>query len=194
MHVKISFGLALLVFAAAAVGCGSKGKELKPNSPWDESLLEYFDDSIDFTINPQSLSGQWLFKYQKQLKGRLTHSEIVLGVDIISVTQKTTPEGRECKDLYCDVKANVKGDYGKDSITLVVCDNQPGFDSFREDDSRLFDRVLIAYVKLYENADGTVAMHWHLSPLSKDLKDGMDKIFKDGKVDDEDEKFIFSTE
>ena len=194
MHIKLSIGLAFLAFAAAAAGCGSKGNELKPKSPWDESLFEYFDDSIDFTINPQSLSGQWLFKYQKQLKGRLTHSEIVLGVKIISVTQKTTPKGRECKDLYSDVKANVKGDYEKDSITLTVCDDQPGFDSFREDDSRLFNRVLIAFVKLYEMEDGTVAMHWHLSPLSKDLKDGMDKIFKDGNVDDGVEKFIFSTE
>ncbi|MFH1434670.1 MAG: hypothetical protein ABIJ56_03035 [Pseudomonadota bacterium] len=194
MRIKLSFLPVLLVFAAAAAGCGSKGNELKPKSPWEESFHEYFDDSIDYTINPQSLSGQWLFTYQKQLKGRLTYSEIVLGVNVVSITQKTNPEGRGCKDLYCDVKANVKGNYAKDSVTLTVCDDQAGFDSLSEDDSRLFDRVMIAFVKLYENADGTVAMHWHLSPLSKDLKDGMDKIFKDGKVDDGEEKYIFSTE
>jgi hypothetical protein len=150
-----------------------------PKSPWEESLAEYFDDSVDFTVNPQSLSGQWLYKYQDQLKVRMASSEYVLGIQVISITKKTNPAGRECKDIYADVKARVKGDYEPGSLTLRVCDDEAGFDSFEEEDKRLYEKIFIAFLKLYEAGGGEVGIHWHLSPLSKGLKEGMDRILKE---------------
>lgn len=167
--------------AAALLGCGPKNNKLTPKSPWDEGLAEYFDDSVDFTLNPQSLSGQWLYKYQDQLAVRMLESELVLGVDIVSITKKSDPSGRGCKDLYTEVKAKVKGTYEQGNVTLRVCDDQAGFDSFKEEDTRLFDKTFIAFIKLYGMEDGSVGMHWHLSPLSKGLKEGMVKILKESK-------------
>ena len=170
-----------VVVTVAVLGCGPKNQTLKPQSPWDEGLAEYFDDSVDFTLNPQSLSGQWLYKYQDQLAVRMIESELVLGVNIISITKKSDPSGKDCKDLYSEVKARVKGDYAPGSVTLRVCDDQAGFDSFKEEDTRLFDKIFIAFIKLYAVEDDSVGMHWHLSPLSKGLKDGMDNILKQSK-------------
>jgi len=186
--------LTLVLAAAVWGGCGGKKETtLVPKSPWDEKLAEYFDDSVDFTINPQELSGQWLFKYQDQLAVRMIDSEFVLGIKIISVTQKTDPMGKACKDLYTEVKARVKGKYEQDTIILHVCDDAAGYDSFKEDDTRLYERVFIAYIKLYKQTDGEVGIHWHLSPLSKGLKEGMDKILSDSKAKknkDENKKYV----
>jgi len=181
VSLKLKITLIVLFPAVILSGCGSKGQTLVPKSPWDESLAEYFDDSVDFTLNPQSLSGQWLYKYQDQLVFRMTESEFVLGIDIISVTKKTDPMGKGCKDLYTEVRARVKGDYPFDTLTLRVCDSSPGFDSFKEGDTRLYDRVFIAFLKLYKKENGEVGIHWHLSPLSKGLKEGMDKLQKEAK-------------
>jgi hypothetical protein len=170
-----------IIGAVALLGCGPKNGTLRPQSPWDEGLAEYFDDSVDFTLNPQSLSGQWLYKYQDQLSVRMLESELVLGVNVISITKKSDPSGRSCKDLYSEVKAKVKGEYGQKSVALRVCDDQAGFDSFKEEDTRLFEKIFIVFIKLYSMEDGNVGMHWHLSPLSKGLKDGMDKILKESK-------------
>lgn len=151
---------------------------MEPKSPWDESLAEYFDDSVDFTVNPQSLSGQWLQRYQDQLRVRMAEAEYVLGIKVISITTKTDPAGKECKDIYANVKARVKGDYEPGSVTLRVCDDEAGFDSFAEGDKRLYEKIFVAFLKVYQDESGEVGIHWHLSPLSKGLKDGMDRILK----------------
>lgn len=194
MKQRTEWKFALLAVASVALWwCGSKTQTLTPKSPWDEGLAEYFDDSVDFTLNPQSLSGQWLYKYQDQLAVRMLESELVLGVNVISITRKSDPSGRGCKDLYSEIKAKVKGDYGQRSVILRVCDDQAGFDSFKEEDTRLFDKVFIAFIKLYTLEDGSVGMHWHLSPLSKGLKEGMDKILqesKDKKKKQESKKYV----
>jgi hypothetical protein len=186
--------LTFLVFLWAA--CEHKVATPKPKTPWGPSLAEYFDDSVDFTINPQSLSGQWLFKYQEQLKVRMARSEHVMGISITSVTKKTDPDGKECKDIYAAVKAQVKGEWDKDTVTLRVCDTSAGFDSFREEDGRLFERAFIAFVKLYTLEDGSTGIHWHLSPLSQGLKDGMDGILKESKEKKkktDSKKYIYET-
>ena len=185
--------LALLWWPA----CGHKAPVPTAKTPWESSLAEYFDDSLDFTLNPQSLSGQWLFKYQDQLKVRMIRSEYVMGVSIVSVTKKTDPEGKECKDIYATVKAQVKGEWDKDTLTLRVCDNMAGFDSFKEEDSRIFERAFIAFLKLYTIPDGSTGIHWHLSPLSQGLKDGMDGILKESKEKKkktESKKYLYETD
>jgi len=170
---KILVILFLFIFS-----CGGKKSSLNPKTPWEDSLAQYFDDSVDYTLNPQSLSGEWLNKYQEQLGVRIARSEYILGIKVTSVTKKVGEEGRECKDIFGQVKARVKGEWSGDSVTLHVCDDSAGFDSFKEDDSRLFDRVFIAFLKLYNNKEGAVGIHWHLSPLSKGLKEGMDNLMK----------------
>jgi hypothetical protein len=184
----------LLTVLAMGWACGPKNGAMAPASPWKESLAEYFDDSVDFTLNPQSLSGQWLFKYQEQLKGRMHYSEYVLGVNIVSVTNKTASGGEECKDLYCEVKARVKGNYQSGSLTLRVCDDSPGFDSFKAEDGRLYERVFVAFLKLYEKEDEGIGIHWHLSPLSKGLKEGMDGILQKDKQKDKSKKYIYEND
>ncbi len=179
------------------VACGSGGATPAPKTPWEPSLAEYFDDSVDFTVNPQSLSGHWLIKYQEQLKVRLTKSEHILAVGVVSVTKKSATEGRECKDIFASIKAEVKGKWNKDNVTLRVCDNQAGFDSFREEDSRLFERTFIAFLKLYRSQDNSVGIHWHLSPLSQGLKDGMNAIrneSREKKKATESKKYIYDTQ
>lgn len=186
----------LIIISARFASCSGDKTALKPRSPWDESLVEFFDDSIDFTMDPQSLSGQWLYDYQNHLKMRMKKSEIVMAIKILSMTLKTDPEGRQCKDLYAQIKTIVKGSYPSSNITLRVCDNSMGFDSFKEDDRRIFDRIHVAFIKLYRRASGQVAMHWHLSPLSEGLKEGMDKIIEESKKERTEKKkeiFIYKS-
>ncbi len=167
-----------LVLLASTSSCGPKVVELKPKHPWDPEYAQYFDDSVDFTMNPDSLSGQWMFSYKLELESRLSLADFVVAVRVQSINLKMDADGKQTKNLTLVVEKSVKGNYPGDSLVLTVADHMPGFDSFDEDDSRLTDKIFVAYLRLYEAEDKSVGIHWHLSPLSEGLKNGIDEILQ----------------
>lgn len=170
----------LLVLAWLAAGCGGN-EGLKIKHPWDPEYERYFDDSVDFTMNPESLSGQWLYDYKLELESRVSLADHILAVRVDSINLTTDAMGKEIKNLLVDVEKNVKGDFPGSQAILSVSDEQPGYDSFEIDDPRLMDKVYVAFIRVYEKEDGMPGLHWHLSPLSKGLMEGMDQILEDSK-------------
>jgi hypothetical protein len=173
--------LSILFFVVLLQGCGPKQGGLVVKNPWDPDYAEYFDDSVDFTMNPDSLSGQWMYSYKLELEGRVSLSDYIVALRVHSVSVEIDNEGRQVKGLNASIKKNVKGSYPGKALVLTVADDQPGFDSFNEDDARLTDKVFIAFLRLYEEENGEVGIHWHLSPLSKGLMKGMDDLREEEK-------------
>ena len=170
--------LVSILLLSTAASCGPKAGELQAKHPWDPEYAQYFDDSLDFTMNPDSLSGQWMFSYKLELESRISLADYVLAVRVQSINLKVDAAGKQAKNLNLVVEKDVKGEFPTESLVLTVTDDTPGFDSFNEDDARLTDKIFVAYLRLYETEDKSVAIHWHLSPLSEGLKDGIDEILK----------------
>ncbi len=168
----------LLVVMISHCG-GNEGLVVK--NPWDPDYAQYFDDSVDFTMNPESLSGQWLFDYKIELESRVSLADFILAVRVDSVNLKSDATSKEFKILNVDVEKQVKGEFPHKSIILSVADDQAGYDSFMEDDPRLMDKVYVAFLRLYDLEDGTIGVHWHLSPLSSGLMEGLEQIIEDAK-------------
>ena len=190
---------ATFLVVVLAPGCGPKSGDLQAKHPWDPDLVEYFDDSVDFTMNPDSLSGQWMYSYRLELEGRVSLSDFIVAVKVQSVSVESDMEDRQLKVLSTVVEKNVKGVFPRSGIVLSIPDDQPGFDSFDEDDPRLTDKVFIAFLRLYETETGPVGIHWHLSPLSKGLMKAMDEVQKQGEEEqkkgkDEDAVYTLETE
>jgi hypothetical protein len=175
------YSLSILVALVLLSGCGPKHGDLTVNRPWDPDYAEYFDDSVDFTMNPDSLSGQWMYSYKLELEGRVSLSDYIVAMRVQSVSVEIDNDGRQVKGLNATVEKNVKGSYPRDSLVLTVPDDQPGFGSFNVDDARLTDKVFIAFLRLYEKEDEKVGIHWHLSPLSKGLMKAMDDLKEEEK-------------
>jgi hypothetical protein len=173
-HARIAVAAAVVL----AASCGPKHGNLTVNKPWDPDYAEYFDDSVDFTVNPGSLSGQWMYSYRLELEGRVSLSDYIVALRVQSVSVEEDGDGRQVKGLHTVLEKSVKGDFPGKSVTLTVSDDQPGFDSFSEDDSRLTDKVFLAFLRLYKDEEDRVGIHWHLSPLSKGLMKAMDEIRK----------------
>ncbi len=167
--------MAALLLAAS---CGPKHGNLTVNKPWDPDYAEYFDDSVDFTMNPDSLSGQWMYSYRLELEGRVSLSDYIVALRVQSVSVEEDNDGRQIKGLNAVIEKSVKGTFPGKALTLTVPDDQRGFDSFSEDDPRLTDRVFLAFLRLYKGEEDKVGIHWHLSPLSKGLMKAMDDMKK----------------
>jgi hypothetical protein len=188
---------ALFGVLVVLVACGPGQGKLTVNRPWDPDYAEYFDDSVDFTMNPDSLSGQWMYSYRLELEGRVSLSDYITAIRIQSVSVEMDNEGRQVKGLNAVVEKDVKGDFPGKALVLTVPDDQPGFDSFNEDDSRLTDKVFLAFLRLYKREEGMVGIHWHLSPLSKGLMKAMDEIKKadeESEMDEKSEEEVYTLE
>jgi hypothetical protein len=174
-------------------GCGGN-EGLTVKNPWDPDYAQYFDDSIDFTMNPESLSGQWLYDYQLELESRVSLSDYILAVRVDSINLKSDAAGKQWKNLGVNVEKKVKGEFPAKSVVLTVADDQPGFDSFQTDDGRLTDKVYLAFLRLYETETGDVGIHWHISPLSEGLMQGMNDILEEQKPKKKTDEKVYTLE
>jgi len=191
------FAALLIVVAILAGGCGPRKAGLVVKHAWDPDYAEYFDDSVDFTMNPDSLSGQWMYSYRLELEGRMSLSDHIVAVDVESVNVQESLDGKFTKQLHCRFKKDIKGKFPSESFVLTVEEDRPGFDSFDGDDARLTDRVFVAFLRLYTTEEDTVGIHWHLSPLSKGLAGAIAEIQKqdkDKKKEDKKEKEEYTLE
>jgi hypothetical protein len=177
-----------LAVAIASASCGPKNGGLSTAKAWDPDYAEYFDDSVDFTMNPDSLSGQWMYSYKIELEGRTSLSDYIVALRVHSVSVQMDTDDRQLKLLSGEVEKNVKGAYPGDTVVLEVADDQPGFDSFDEEDVRLTDKVFVAFLRLYKKKDKSVGIHWHLSPLSQGLMKGLEDLRKQEKQEKREEK------
>ncbi|MBW2264312.1 MAG: hypothetical protein JRG91_20285, partial [Deltaproteobacteria bacterium] len=121
-HARIAAAAVLLL----AASCGPKHGNLTVNNPWDPDYAEYFDDSVDFTMNPDLLSGQWMYSYRLELEGRVSLSDYIVALRVRSVSVEEDSDGRQVKGLDAEIEKSVKGEFPGNSLTLTVPDDQPG--------------------------------------------------------------------
>jgi len=194
MVIKVHRLLPLLVVASLIAGCGPKNTGLTTRKPWDPDHAQYFDDSVDFTMNPDSLSGQWMYSYKIELEGRVSLSDHIVAVRVVNVKHTEDADGRRSKDLLLSVEKDVKGVFPHDTFSLSVSETLPGYDSFSVDDPRLMDKVFLAFLRLYRDEDDEVGIHWHLSPLSEGLLEGIEAAQGDGRIEGEGDEYTLETE
>lgn len=155
--------------------CSSSTKNyIETDRRWDPYLNNYFDNSIDFLLNPEELSGEWKKQYIEELKGRVKYSDFIGVIKITSIREDVTPDGKEYKRIYGEVlktyKLNQDTIKTLNELELMAYQDIASFEIIEENIRRLLNNAFIAYITWYKDeVDNTIKNHWHLSPATKSV-------------------------
>jgi hypothetical protein len=128
-------------------------------------MAEFFDDAADFIEDPGALGGSWASSYGAELQGRVDQADLICRVHIATINEDIDVDGHRRKHLLTRVSSTLRGDAPADGrLNLTVDQGSVGFDTVDRGERRLFNNRFIAFVRWYENDDGEVRAHWHLSP------------------------------
>ena len=159
--VVLAFGL------VTAVGCGSVG--FKTGQQWDVKEAPFFDDGVDMVQDLSSLSGQWGYKQENEFNGRLQLADFVAEIDILSVQTSTDLDGGMSKRIEISVVNTLYGDAPAKNIFVVSSKEALGYELILRYEKHLKGSFFI-FVRWFDEEDGSVGHHFHLSPVSDKLK------------------------
>ena len=159
--------VAAAVAMAVAVGCGPATTQIRPQAPWDPELAPFFDDAADFIADPGGLEGSWATDYAGELRGRVDAADLIARVLVTTVREDISIDGTRRKHLVMQVTSVLDGQEPPEArLQVAVDEGSAGFDTVDRNVRRLLANRFVAFVRWYEDDEGTLRSHWHLSPAS----------------------------
>jgi len=161
----LTIWLALLA-AGASAGCGGAGFET--GAPWDPKESRFFDDGVDVIDDLKKIDGEFAYRQEDELSGRVNLADLVGEVEISTTQTMRDVDGREQKRMDVRILTALYGGSPDSSIAFVSSSESPGHGMILRYEDRLSGRFL-AFVRWFEDDRGKVAHHFHLSPASETM-------------------------
>ena len=169
-----------LVFALVLfTGCGGGTHSIRVTSEFTSEHAELFEDGFDFVKEPAALEGQWLEDWQREIQSRVANSDYIAVVTVTTLRTDVDPERRTSFRVVGDIERPLYGSIPDRELDLTVDENAVGYASVRDNQELFLNQVFVAYVKWYEDEEGEVAAHWHLSPASEGIVGATEKLVKE---------------
>jgi hypothetical protein len=158
--------LTLLLVAIATFSCSSSTSNTpRARAPWVPDLAQFFDDAADFIENPGDLQGDWATSYQADLRGLVDEADLICRIHVTTINEDIAIDGHRRKHLLTRITSTLRGTApAEDQLDLNVDEGSAGFDSVDRSERRLFNGRYVAFVRWYEDENGQLQSHWHLSP------------------------------
>jgi hypothetical protein len=162
--------LGIMVVTAVLSACSSTGTQVRPRGPWSPELAQFFDDAADFIEDPGDLQGAWSADYARELQGRVDEADLICRAEVRTVNEDISVDGHRRKHLLMQVTSVLYGEAPEDNrLHISVGEGSSGFDTIDRSERRLISNHFIAFIRWYEDDDGSVRAHWHLSPATRPL-------------------------
>jgi hypothetical protein len=150
--------------------CGSSAPNIRPTSEFTEEHARVFDDGVDFIALPDTLEGRWEEEWAAEFQQRVGQADFIATCEITTIRTDVDLERRRTYRLICEIDRTMFGEAPGGQINLVAREGYGAFVSVDENERRLLNADLIVYAKWYQNEDGQVLPHWHLSPNSEGVR------------------------
>jgi hypothetical protein len=98
------------------LGCATAS--FQAGEPFAPGEARFFDDGIDLIENLESLSGEWGYRAQDDLSGRVQLADLVAVVDIVAVQLSQDVEGKESRRIDLQLKESLLGKSPGDILSL----------------------------------------------------------------------------
>lgn len=168
MRHRVTLLLALALSGVACSTTTSNGAARVVSAPFTPELAVYFDDAVDYVENVEDLGGRVATDWRRQIDGLSQNADIVAVVRVETVTAgaESTSSGSFRLSTIA-TRAALRGTLPEDHrVDLRVSEGEVGYHTVRNSASRLQSREWILFVRWYDDADGQVRPHWHLTPAT----------------------------
>jgi len=162
----------LLLSLALSLGCSGTTAAAGAHTvtgPFTPELATFFDDSVDYVENVEELGGRVASDWRRQIDGCARGADIIAVVRVETVTSgsESTTSG-SFRLTTIATRDPIKGSLPADRRTdLITSQGEVGYNTVRAGSSRIQARDWLMFVRWYDDTDGQVRPHWHLTPATE---------------------------
>ena len=149
------------------IQCGTA--PFRTGNNWQAGEERFFDDGVDLIKDPSKISGEWAYRYENELDGRVQLADMVAEIDIFSIQTTRNVDNVEAKRIEVSIENILLGDAPEKSVVLESTRLSPGHELLLRYESHLSGRFLL-FIRWFANENGTLSHHFHLSPASDRVK------------------------
>jgi len=173
--MRVSCAIAIAAVSLAAIGCGGA---FATGRPWDAAAeATVFDDGIDVLDDPAKLAGEWAFRARQDLDARSNLADMVAVVTIVSVQTTKDVDGTEARRIDARVNDLLYGAAPDRSLALKSSATSLGYSLVTRHEGRLTGSFIV-FLRWFEQEDGTIGHHFHLSPSSPEISEQVRKYVR----------------
>jgi len=167
--------IAIAALSVVMIGCGGG---FAAGRPWDAAMeATVFDDGIDVVDNPAKLSGEWAFRARRDLEARSNLADMVAVVTIMSVQTMRDVDSNEARRVDARVEKALYGSSPNNNLVLKSSASALGNALLMRHEGRLTGSYLV-FLRWFEQEDGTIGHHFHLSPSSPEISEQVRKYVR----------------
>lgn len=168
MNARPLLVLTLCLAGAACSSTRTTGATHVASAPFTPDLAAFFDDAVDYVENVEDLGGRVASDWRRQIDGLAQNSDVITVVRVETVTSGTESSSSGSMRLTTvSSRAPLRGTVPDDRrIDLRVSEGEVGYNTVRNSSTRLQSREWLMFVRWYDDADGQVRPHWHLTPAT----------------------------
>lgn len=163
---------AILLSLALGLGCSgtsSNNAARLVTGPFTPDLAAFFDDSVDYVENVEELGGRVASEWRRQIDGCARSADLIAVVRVETVTAGSESSSSATYRLTTVATRDpLKGSLAPDRRTeLTTSQGEVGYNTVRSGSSRIQTREWLMFARWYEDSDGQVRPHWHLTPATE---------------------------
>ncbi|MFO0602037.1 MAG: hypothetical protein U0324_02630 [Polyangiales bacterium] len=162
----------LLLSLALPLGCSgttANSAARAVSGPFSPELAALFDDSVDYVENVEELGGRVASDWRRQIDGCARGADVIAVVRVETITSGSESTSSASYRLTTVASRDpLKGTLPADRRTdLMTSQGEVGYNTVRAGSSRIQAREWLMFVRWYDDADGQVRPHWHLTPATE---------------------------
>jgi hypothetical protein len=137
--------------------------------PFTQELASYFDDSVDYVENVEELGGRVASDWRRQIDGCARNADLIAIVRVETITAGSESSSSGSYRLTTvATREPLRGTLPPDRRTdLTTTQGEVGYNTVRAGSARIQSREWLMFVRWYEDTDGQVRAHWHLTPATE---------------------------
>lgn len=139
------------------------------SGPFTTELAAFFDDAVDYVENVEELGGRVASEWRRQLDGLANNADIIAVVRVETITSGSESSTAGSYRLTAVATRDpIRGTLPNDRrLDVSASEGEVGYNTIRSGTSRLQARDWLMFVRWYEDSDGQVRPHWHLTPATE---------------------------
>ncbi len=171
-------GARAILLCLPLLACGGSAPSARPLTaePISVDDRRYFEEGVDFIVDPEALEGRWALEWRQELEARVERADVIAVVRVHTFSTQTDLQRQVSFYLRVDEERRLLGVFPTD-MALSSREGALGYATLEGNERRILQQRFLLFVK-WDQPEGStgVVPRWHMSPAANTVVDRVQRL------------------
>lgn len=136
----------------------------------------YFEEGVDFILDPEALEGRWALEWRQELEERVARADVIAIVRVHTLSTQTDLQRRVSFYFRVDEERRLLSEFPTDAA-LSSREGSLGYNTLVGNERRILQQQFVLFVK-WDQPEGatSVVPRWHMSPAAAGVVERVQRL------------------